>query len=271
VQVNYLGYAGTLAADCYDYILADRTAIPEAFFNFYNEKVVWLPGGFMPTDSQRPISQRVPERSEQGLPENGFVFCCFNAPYKLTPEVFAIWMRLLKATGGSVLWLSGLNDVAKTNLRREAERAGVSPDRLVFAARVEDPADHLARHRVADLFLDTLPYNAHATAVDALWAGLPVLTCIGSTFAGRVAASLLTAAGVPELITPSLADYEALALRLTREPGLLAAIKSKLASNRDSRPLFDTASYTRHIEAAYSLMWQRYLRGEPPASYAVDA
>jgi predicted O-linked N-acetylglucosamine transferase (SPINDLY family) len=225
----------------------------------------------MPTDSRRPISQRVPVRAEHGLPENGFVFCGFNAPYKLTPEMFAIWIRLLKAVDGSVLWLSGLNDVAKANLRREAERAGVSPDRLVFAARVEDAADHLARHRLADLFLDTLPYNAHATAVDALWAGLPVLTCIGSTFAGRVAASLLTATGVPELITQSLADYEALALQLAREPALLAAIKAKLASNRDSCPLFDAASYTRHIEAAYSEMWQRHRRGEPPASYAVEA
>ena len=270
VQVNYLGYAGTLGADCYDYILGDRIAIPEESFRFYTEKVVWLPGSFMPTDSRRPISQHVPTRAAQGLPENGFVFCCFNAPFKLTPKVFAIWMRLLKTINGSVLWLSGLNEAAKANLRREAERAGVSPDRLVFAARVENHADHLARHRLADLFLDTLPYNAHATAVDALWAGLPVLTCVGPTFAGRVAASLLTATGVPELITQSLADYEALALRLAREPRLLAAIKSKLASNRDTCGLFDTASYTRHIEAAYNQMWQRHQRGEPPSNYVVE-
>jgi predicted O-linked N-acetylglucosamine transferase (SPINDLY family) len=225
----------------------------------------------MPTESKRPNAERVPARAEQSLPENGFVFCCFNAAYKLSPAVFAIWMKLLKAIEGSALWLSGLNDTAKANLRHEAEQAGVSPDRLVFAARVESHADHLARQRLADLFLDTLPYNAHATAVDALSAGLPVLTCLGATFAGRVAGSLLAAAGVPELVTQSLADYEALALRLAREPGSLAAIKSKLASRRDSCPLFDTASYTRHIEAAYSLMWQRHLRAEPPASYAVEA
>jgi predicted O-linked N-acetylglucosamine transferase (SPINDLY family) len=270
VQVNYLGYAGTLGADYYDYILGDRTIIPNDQFQFYCEKVVWLPGSYMPTESRRPFSERVPARGECGLPERGFVFCCFNAPYKLAPDVFAIWMRLLKTIEGSVLWLSGPNDAAKANLRREAKQAGVSPNRLIFASRVENHADHLARHGLADLFLDTLPYNAHATAVDALWAGLPVLTCRGEAFAGRVAASLLTAAGVPELVTSSLEDYEALALRLACEPTLLAAMKSKLAQTRDTCALFDTASFTRHIEAAYSQMWERHRRGEPPAAFDVE-
>jgi predicted O-linked N-acetylglucosamine transferase (SPINDLY family) len=271
VQVNYLGYAGTLGAHYYDYILGDRTVIPEDQFQFYCEKAVWLPGSYMPTESQRPISEHAPTRTEQNLPENGFVFCCFNAPYKLTPEVFAIWMRLLKVVDGSVLWLSGPNDAAKANLRREAEQAGVSPDRLIFAARVESHADHLARHTLADLFLDTLPYNAHATAVDALWAGLPVLTRLGDGFAGRVAASLLSAVGLAELITKSPAEYEALALKLAGGPALLSSLKAKLIQQRVSFPLFDSRRFTRNIEAAYVTMWERYRNAQLPAHFVVDA
>ena len=270
IQVNYLGYAGTLGADYYDYIIGDRTIVPKDQFEFYCEKVVWLPGSYMPTELQRPISDRASTRTEQNLPENGFVFCCFNASYKLAPEVFAVWMRLLKAIEGSVLWLSSLNDAAKANLRRETEQAGVSPDRLIFATRVEIHADHLARHSLADLFLDTLPYNAHATAVDALWAGLPVLTCLGDAFPGRVAASLLNAVGLPELITGSLADYEALALKLAREPGALASLKAKLACQRETFPLFDSQRFTRNIEAAYVTMWERYRNAQPPVHFAVD-
>ena len=207
-------------------------------------------------------------RAECGLPEADFVFCCFNNAFKLAPGVFDIWMRLLRARPDSVLWLSTVNPTATENLRREAEARGVEPQRLIFAPRV--PIDeHLARHRQADLFLDTLPYNAHTTASDALWAGLPVVTCIGATFAGRVAASLLKAVGLDELITTSLADYEALALKLADEPPLLASLKAKLAHNRDSTPLFDTERFTRNIESAYVTMYERYRRGEPPASFAV--
>ena len=203
-----------------------------------------------------------------GLPEHGFVFCSFNNNYKITPAVFDVWMRLLRQVEGSVLWLLEGNAAAPRNLRREAAARGIAPERLVFAPRMKHE-DHLARHRLADLFLDTLPYNAHTTASDALWAGLPVLTCLGTTFAGRVAASLLQAVGLPELITRSLGDYESLALQLANDATMLAAIKQKLARNRETFPLFDTDRFRRHIEAAYVAMWERYQRGEPPASFAV--
>jgi protein O-GlcNAc transferase len=272
IQVNFLGYSGTMGADCVDYIIADRTVIPEDHFRFYSEQVVWLPDTFQPNDSKRSITERKPSRSECGLPESGFIFCCFNNTYKITPEVFAVWMRLLARTEGSVLWLAETNSTATQNLRREAKARGISPERLIFAPKMPLAADHLARHRQADLFLDTLPYNAHTTASDALWAGLPVLTYLGETFAGRVAASLLKAIGVPELITTSLEDYEALALRLARDPALLGTIKDKLLRNRDTSPLFDTARFTRHLEAAYSTMWHRYQSGgEPPRAFAVES
>ena len=266
IQVNYLGYSGTTGADYIDYILADSTVVPERQCRFYTEQVVWLPDCYLINDNRRVISERTPNRQECGLPESGFVFCCFNNPYKLAPETFGIWMRLLTATPGSVLWLSELNATARANLRREAERGGVSAERLIFAPRMAQVADHLARLRQADLFLDTLPYNAHTTAADALWAGVPVLTCLGTTFAGRVAASLLKAVGLDQLIAPSPKDYEALALQLAHDPARLAAVKDALARNRNCYPLFDTARTTRQIEAAYSTMWQRYRRGEaaPP-------
>jgi predicted O-linked N-acetylglucosamine transferase (SPINDLY family) len=200
------------------------------------------------------------DRAAAGLPESGFVFCCFNNNFKILPEVFDIWMRLLRAVDGSVLWLLEDNPAAARNLRREAEARGVSHQRLVFAPRV-DLEVHLARHRLADLFLDTLPYTAHTTASDALWAGLPVLTRIGSTFAGRVAASLLLAIGLPELITESWDAYEALALKLARDPAALAAIKGKLAANRNTHPLFDTTGFTRALEAAYVTMHERQQKG----------
>ena len=270
IQVNYLGYAGTMGAGFYDYIVADATVIPKEHFEFYNEKVVWLPESFLANDDKREIAERTPSRAELQLPENGFVFCSFNQSYKIEPTIFDIWMRLLKAVDGSVLWLKENDAAASYNLRLEAERRGVAPDRLVFAPSVPNIADHLARQRQADLFLDTLHYNAHTGASDALWEGLPVLTRLGSTFAGRVAASLVRAVGLPELITESLADYEALALKLAREPELIGTIKSKLAWNRSSFPLFDTARFTRNIEAAYTAMWQRAQRAEPPQSFAVD-
>ena len=267
IQVQYIGYAGTLGTDYIDYILADSTVVPEEHRPFFTEQVVWLPDSYLVGDDRRAISPHTPMRHECGLPEDAFVFCSFNNSYKITPVIFELWMRVLRAIPKSVLWLSQANAIATANLRREVERHGVSPQRLIFAPRVSDNADHLARQRQADLFLDTLPYNAHTTASDALWAGVPVLTCLGETFAGRVAASLLKAIGLPELITTSLADYETLALKLAREPPFLAAIKAKLARNRETYPLFDTARFTRHIEAAYTTMWQRYQSGEAPTAF----
>jgi predicted O-linked N-acetylglucosamine transferase (SPINDLY family) len=198
------------------------------------------------------------------------VFCCFNQSHKIDPTIFEVWMRLLQQVDGSVLWLREKDPAAMRNLRGEAARRGVAPERLIFAPRTAHVADHLARHRQADLFLDTLHYNAHATASDALWAGLPVVTCLGTTFAGRVGASLLQAVGLPDLITSSLPDYEALALRLARDPSLLTAIKARLAANRDSRPLFDTERFARAIEAAYATMWQAYQECRAPSSFAVS-
>ena len=269
IQVFYLGYAGTLGAKFFEYIVGDSTVSPENLRAFFAEQVVWLPDSYLVSDDRRAISQKNVTRRECGLPENGFVYCSFNNAYKITPEIFHIWMGLLRASPDSVLWLSQLNAPAQLNLRREAERSGVSPQRLIFAPKLPESSEHLARQRHADLFLDTLPYNAHTTASDALWAGLPVLTCLGETFAGRVAASLLKAVGLPELITTSLGDYEALALKLAREPALLQSIKFKLARNRNSYPLFDTKRFTQHIEAAYEGMWARHQKGEPPAGFAV--
>jgi protein O-GlcNAc transferase len=268
IQVNYLGYPGTMGADYIDYILADRFVIPEDQHASYTEKVGYLPDTYQPNDSKRPISEHTPTKAEAGLPETGFVFCSFNNNYKITPPVFDAWMRLLRQIEGSVLWLLEGNPAAVRNLRRNAQMRGVDPDRLVFAPRVR-LEDHLARHRLADLFLDNVPYNAHTTASDALWAGLPVVTCLGSSFAGRVAGSLLNAAGLPELITDDLEDYEALALRLARDQNRLAAKRAKLARNRDACALFDTDCFRRHIESAYETMWERHQRGQPPTSFAV--
>jgi protein O-GlcNAc transferase len=223
----------------------------------------------MVTDAERKISERTPTRAEAGLPEHGLVFCCFNASFKFTPDLFDVWMRLLRAVEGSVLWLPKLNAGVVNNLRGEAQRRGVSPDRLVLAPLTLLNEDHLARLRLADLFLDTLYYNAHTTANDALFAGVPLVTCAGETFASRVAGSLLHALGLPELVTHSVADYEAVALRLARDPALLAATKKKLARHRASYPLFNTARFTRHLEAAYIAMWERCERGEPPESFAI--
>ncbi|MBM3492619.1 MAG: tetratricopeptide repeat protein [Alphaproteobacteria bacterium] len=270
VQVSYLGYPGTLGAPYIDYIIGDPVVTPFAHAGFFTEKIVQLPDSYQVNDRTRAIAGETPSRPELGLPENGFVFCCFNGLYKITPEMFDIWMRLLQRVDGSVLWLFHGNPEAEANLRREARRRGVAPERLVFAPRL-DPARHLARHRRADLFLDTLPYNAHTTASDALWAGLPVVTCPGRAFAGRVAASLLTAVGLPELVSGSLADYEALALRLATDPAALAAVRAKLEANRLTTALFDTDRFTRHIESAYRTMHERRLRGLPPQGFAVPA
>ena len=269
VQVNYLGYAGTMGGPAWDYILADRFVVPDDSCRFYAEQVVALPDAFMVTDAGRRISAPAPTRAQAGLPEDGFVFCCFNNSYKITPDIFDVWMRLLGKTAGSVLWLAAADASATENLRREAQARGVAPDRLVFAPKVPLNEDHLARLGLADLFVDTPRYNAHATAADALWAGLPVLTCAGASFASRVAGSLLGAIGLQELITYSLADYEVCALRLAADRALLASVRERLVRNRRTHPLFDTDRFVRDLEAAYTVMWERTRRGERPASFAV--
>ena len=250
VQATWLGYAGTTAAPFIDYVIADPVVAPNP--NGWSEKIACLPNSFFPVDTSRTLG-RCPTRAQAGLPQDGFVFCCFNNNWKLTEPMFAIWMRLLAAVPGSVLWLKQAGDKAKNNLRQAATDRGVAPDRLVFA----QPAAlevHLARHQLADLFLDTQPYNAHATACDALWAGLPVLTLRGTAFAGRVAASLLIAAGLPELISETAQDYEALALALAQDPARLTALRDKLAANRATAPLFDTQRLARDVENAYRSM-----------------
>ena len=270
VQVSYLGYPGTMGADYIDYLVADAVVVPPGDHGAYSEKIVTLPDSYQVNDSLRAISPRPLTRGEFGLPAQGFVFCCFNNNYKITPAVFQLWMRLLKRVPGSVLWLLEDNADASRNLRSEANRAGIAPERLVFAARM--PVDeHLARQRLADLFLDTLPCNAHTTASDALWAGLPVLTCLGGSFAGRVAGSLLSALHLPELVVDDMDQYQALALGLATEPRKLAAIRERLAKQRQSAPLFDTDRFRQHLETAYQGMWQRHVRGEAPASFSVPA
>jgi predicted O-linked N-acetylglucosamine transferase (SPINDLY family) len=260
-----------MGAPYIDYIIADSMVIPHDQFEFFSEKVVWLADSFMVNDSRRRVAEATPTRSECALPEKAFVFCCFNNAFKIAPDIFKIWMRILKATPNSVLWLSELGATASANLRHEAESNGVSADRLIFATRTPSVADHLARLRQVDLFLDTLPYNAHTTAADALWAGVPVLTCPGATFPGRVAASLDRALGLSELIVPSLEEYEKLALVLAHDPARVSALKAKLARHRDTQPLFDTKRFARNIEAAYRMMWERYQLGRSPESFAVDS
>jgi predicted O-linked N-acetylglucosamine transferase (SPINDLY family) len=270
IQVNFLGYPGTMGADFVDYIVADPFVAPLEHQPFYSEKIVQMPHCYQPNDTKRPITQRLFPRSLFGLPEQGFVFCCFNGSYKITPVFFDIWMRLLKAVPGSVLWLLQTNNLAEANLRREAAVKGVDPARLVFSEGLA-LHDHLARHRLADLFLDTLPINAHTTASDALWAGLPLLTCAGDIFVGRVAGSLLKAVGLPELIATSPAEYEAKALELTANPQKLAQIKEKLAQNRLQMPLFDIGSYTRSLERAYIRMADIRSAGLAPQTIVVSA
>ena len=270
IQVNYLGYPGTMGADFIDYILVDRIIVPPAEQAHYSEKLVYLPHSYMPFDIKRRIAGRTPTRAAAGLPAEGFVFCSFNNVSKIVPPVFEIWMRLLGSVAGSVLWLSSASPAAALNLRREAEAHGVASERIVFAPFIDEPAEHVARLSLADLFLDTLPYNAHAGGLDALWAGVPILSCMGSTFAGRVGASLLSAIGMPELVTHSLAEYEARALLLARDPSALAEVKEKLLRNRTTQPLFDTTRFTRHLETAYTRMMERHRGGEPPMAFAVD-
>ncbi len=269
VQASFIGFPGTMGADFIDYIIADPFVLPMDQQDGYSEKIVHLPHCYQPNDTSRLIAELTPTRAQCGLPEQGFVFCSFNNSYKLTPAFFDIWMRLLRAAPGSVLWLLETNGLVKDNLRTEARRRRVDPDRLVFAPKLTSP-EHLARHRLADLFLDTLPYNAHTTASDALWAGLPVLTCVGDTFAGRVAGSLLHAVGLPELVTTSPEEYENFARRLScGDPGLLQELRHKLLGQRLASPLFDSTRYARNFEAALHQMWEIYRAGQEPAAFAV--
>jgi predicted O-linked N-acetylglucosamine transferase (SPINDLY family) len=263
IQVSYLGFPGTTGAPFIDYLIADPVVVPESQRVHFSERIVRLPNTYHPCDRTRETAEETPSRASLSLPESGFVFCCFNNSYKIMPDVFDSWMRILRRTPGSVLWLLRDSEPAAQNLRREAEARGIDPNRLAFAGRMPI-AQHLARHRQADLFLDTLPYNAHTTASDALWAGLPVLTRIGETFAGRVAASELTAIGLPEMIARSQAEYEAMAVDLASNPDNLAAMKAKLANNRLTTPLFDTEGFTRDLERAFAAMCARHRLGLPP-------
>jgi len=256
IQINYLGYPGTMGAPYMDYIIADPILIPPENQQFYSEKVIYLPNCYQPNDRKKVISPRKFTRAEVGLPEKGFVFCSFNNNFKILPQIFASWMNILKKVEGSVLWLLEDNSVAAENLRKEAQKAGVNPDRLIFAQRVPH-AEHLARHELADLFLDTYPYNAHTTASDALWAGLPLITIQGSSFASRVASSLLTAVGLEELITQSNEQYEELAVNLAINMGTLALIKKQLNDNRLLSSLFDSKTLTKNIEDCYLKIFAR--------------
>ena len=270
IQVSYLGYPNSMHAPFMDYIVADRVVIPEADAHWYAEAVAWLPGAYQINDCEQPIDERVPSREEHGLPERGFVFCCFNNTYKIEAGIFASWMRILQAVPDSVLWLYRSNVPAKYALWKAAERHGVERRRIVFAAGMPKP-QHLARLRLADLVLDTHYYNAHTTTTDALWAGVPVLTWPGEMFASRVAASLLTAVGMPDLIAATREDYERRAVELAREPQALAALRARLAANRLSTPLFDTNAHVRHLEAAFEAMWAAHARSERPQSFLAGA
>jgi predicted O-linked N-acetylglucosamine transferase (SPINDLY family) len=262
IQVSYMGYPATMAAEFIDYMVADRFVIPEAHAADYAENLVMMPSTYYVNDRRRPVAA-TPPRHELGLPRDAFVFCCFNQTYKILPQVFAAWMRMLAAVPGSVLWLLEGSPRSTQNLRREAQAQGVAPERLVFAPKL--PLDkHLGRARAADLFLDTAPYNAHTTATDALWVGVPVLTRAGETFVSRVAGSLLGAVGLPELVTHSIADYEALALRLAGSPDMLGALRNRLTANLTSARLFDTPAFVSNLEEAYLRMWALYAAGEAP-------
>ena len=280
IQVNFTTYPGTMGAEYIDYILADPIVIPEESKQHFCEKILYLPNSYaywrpyhrgdQVNDTKRLISDKALTREELGLPSTGFVFCCFNSNFKITPHIFNCWMRILKQAEGSVLWLLEDNAKAASNLRMEASKRGVDATRLIFAKHI--PADeNIARYQFAHLFLDTTPYNAHATASEALWAGLPVLTQIGTAFAGRVAASLLRSIGLPELITESQSEYEARAIALALSPGELSAVKDKLARNRLTTPLFDTERYTRHLEAAYQAIYERYHAELPPDHIYVES
>jgi len=257
LQVSFLGYPGTMGAPYLDYLIADRTVVPYEDMRHYTEKVVWMPHAYQPTDDKTAVSETVSSRADEGLPERGFVFCGYNPTRKISPATFDAWMRILARTPGSVLWLQDGGEKATENLRREAEKRGVEPDRLIFARWTEHRADHLARLKLADLYIDTLPYNAHSIASDAMWVGLPVLTCKGHAFPGRVCASLIHTAGMDELICEDITQFEDLAVALAKDPERLTALRKRLETEGRQSPLFQTEAYTRDLETAYTTMFER--------------
>jgi predicted O-linked N-acetylglucosamine transferase (SPINDLY family) len=271
IDLQGLTQGERVGSDLVDYLIADSTVIAHGAENDYAEHIVRLPHSYLPFDDRQTISERVPSRLELGLPAYGVVFCAFSNHFKITPAIFAIWMRFLRAAPGSCLWLRAASPAVISNLRREALAYGIAAERLVFAALVPQMADHLARMRLADLFLDTAPYNGHATVANALWAGLPVITCLGNTFAGRVAASLLRAAGLPQLIARDLIEYERIGHEYARDVQLRRRLRRELLNRRRTAPLFDTARYRRGLEAAFIGMHARLRRGEGPASFDVSA
>jgi len=270
IQVNYLGYPGTMGSDYMDYLIADHKLIPKEKQYCYSEKIVYLPNSFMVNDTKHKISKRVFSRQELGLPRDGFIFCCFNNHYKITPNVFALWMRILSEVDGSILWLPEGNSIANNNLKIEAKKNNIDENRIIFAPRLNRREEHLNRIQLADLFLDTTPYNAHATTSDALQMGLPVLTFEGNSFVSRVASSLINSVNLPELITTTLEQYESLAIQLAKNPEELKTIKEKLVDNLPSSPLYDTAMYTQHIESAYLKMYERLNKDLDPDHIYVD-
>lgn len=270
VQVNYLGFPGTVGDGYLDYVVADRIVVPDDHFSFYSEKVVRLPHSYQANDDRRTIAARTGGRKTHGLPASAFVFACFNSSYKLLPAMLDVWTTILGRVAGSVLWLIDDNPSATRNLRHEAAARGLDPSRMVFAPRMPGP-DHLARHVHADLFLDSTPYGAHTTASDALWSGLPVLTTLGPTFSSRVAASLLNELGLPELIVPTMPAYIEKAVSLARDPVSLSDLRNRLVTNRSTASLFDTVKLTRSLERAYATMQDRVARGLPPAHFDVVA
>ena len=262
IQISYIGYLGTLATPYIDYIIADKTIIPVELQEGYSEKIIYLPS-YQANDPQKYISERVFIREELGIPKDGFVYCCFNSNYKFTPSIFNSWARILGQVEGSVLLLYAESDAVKINLSREIELRGIDSSRLIFAGKI-CIEDYLARYRVADLFLDTSPYNAGATASDALWAGLPVITFLGKSFSARMCGSLLNSIGLPELVTASQREYEELAIEIGKNSDLILALKNKLAENRLSKPLFDVNLFTQNLELAYTKAYTRARLMLPP-------
>ena len=269
IQVNYLGYPGTLGTDYFDYIIADHALIPPTHQRFYAEKVAYLPDSYMVDDSKRVASKKVLEKKDFKLPENTFVFCCFNNSYKFNAEILTSWAKIMLRVPNSVLWISENNKEFRRNLSIQLSNRGVDSNRLIFAPRVELMRDHLARYRMADLFLDTLPFNAHTTAIDALKAGVPIVALTGEAFAGRVTTSLLNAINLPDLITNSREEYESLAIELATAPNKLAEIKKRLEINLDEAPLFNTQIFARNIETLYKKMYARYQDGLAPDHLSV--
>ena len=268
IQVNYLGYPGTLGADFFDYIIADEILIPEESQEYYSEKIVYLPNSYQPNDLKKTISEKNFKREDIGLPKNNFVFCSFNQSSKILPKTFNVWMRILKKVNRSVLWLLESNIKTRENLKDQAYRRGIDPSRLIFAERLP-LNEHLARHKAADLFIDTFPCNAHTTCSDALWAGLPILTLQGETFASRVASSLLNAIGLPELITKNSYEYEKKAIELGNDLSKVIDLKKKLEFNKFTKPLFNIKLFTSHIEQAYLEIYKRYNENQKPENIEI--